>query len=126
MTARRRTLRRLLARLAVIVVIGVLLYAGLLQNPAPKLFHGMDKFYHMGGFIILAICTRLAFARGHLAMQVLAMLALGAGIEVVQAYIPGATASPWDFLFDTLGVALGLILMRLPPLRHCAAWVAAA
>lgn len=125
MTTRRHAIRRSLPRVAVIVIVAILLYAGLLQNPAPKLFHGMDKIYHMSGFAILAICTRLAFARGSATRQVLAMLVLGAGIEIVQIFVPKATASPWDFLFDAIGITLGLLLMRLPIFKRCAAWVTA-
>lgn len=123
MTPPRHPARRLLPRLALVLVVGMLLYAGLLQNPAPKVFHGVDKLYHLSGFAILAVCTRLAFPRGSAALQVVAMLALGAGIEVVQAFIPGATATVWDFLADAVGVAVGLALMTLPPLRRVGAWI---
>src|SRR5699024_918957 len=98
MTPPRHPLRRVLPRLGLVLVVGMLLYAGLMQNPAPKVFHGVDKLYHLTGFALLAVCTRLAFVRGAVWLQILAMLALGAGIEIVQAYIPGATASVWDFL----------------------------
>lgn len=121
----RHALRRLLPRVATGMVAALLLYAGLTGNPAPEWFPGIDKLYHMAGFAVLAMCMRLAFVDGRTGVQVTCMLALGAGIETVQAFIPGATASLWDFLADAIGTGLGLLAMQLPLLRRCGAWIMA-
>ncbi len=112
--------RRVLLRLAFAVVACFLLYAGLRAQSVPELFHEEDKLYHLAGFAALAVCTRLAFPRPAWWWQALAMLAMGGGIELAQNLEPARLGSAWDFLFDAIGVAIGLALARLPYLRHLA------
>src|SRR5699024_6151600 len=80
--------RRTLAHLAFVVVVCVLLYAGLGPHSVPEMFHEEDKLFHLLGFAALAVCTRLAFPRRAWWWQALAMLALGAGIELAQNLQP--------------------------------------
>lgn len=121
MTRSHRRLLRYLLRVAFVLVLGFLLYAGLRQNPAPEMFHEEDKLYHLLGFAALIACTRLAFPRGTWWWQALGVLALGGGIELLQNLEPARTGSIWDFLFDLLGVGLGLLLVRLPLFKRLGA-----
>ncbi len=120
MSTRTRSTRRTLLCAILVIIVVILLYAGLTANPVPETFHEEDKLYHTLGFAALALCTRLAFARRAWWPQVLAMLALGGAIEVGQMLLPLRTGSVWDFLFDALGVIIGLSLARIPFLRRLA------
>lgn len=114
-------LRRVVLRIAFAVVLAVLLYAGLREQPVPELFHEEDKLHHVLGFAVLAMSARMAFPHGRLRWQLPAMLALGAAIELAQNLLPGRTGSVWDMLADMLGVGLGLALAALPAMRRFAA-----
>jgi len=114
--------RPTLPRLALIAVLSMLLYAALVDNPAPEIAHNSDKFYHIIAFTALAICTRMAFPRGSLWRQIVAMLALGAAIEVIQYFQSYNVADVWDLVADAIGIGFGLALMRLPPLARCRDW----
>lgn len=114
MTRPHPVLMRYALRVAFVLVFGFLLYAGLRQNPVPELFHEEDKFYHLLGFAAFIACARLAFPRGAWWWQAAGALALGGAIELLQNLQPARTGSIWDFLFDALGVGLGLLLVRLP------------
>ena len=118
MSSSHHATRRTLMRFAFVVIVCGLLYAGLRPHPVPELFHEEDKLYHLLGFAALAVCTRVAFPRHAWWWQALAMLVLGAGIELAQNLQPARTGSMWDFLFDTLGVGIGLALARLPFMRR--------
>jgi VanZ family protein len=113
-------LRRLVLRIAFAVVLAVLLYAGLREQPVPELFHEEDKLHHVLGFAVLAVSMRMAFPRGRLRWQLPALLALAAGIELVQKLMPERTGSVWDLLAGAFGVTLGLALALLPALRRFA------
>ncbi|HET8553850.1 MAG TPA: hypothetical protein VFL78_03415 [Rhodanobacteraceae bacterium] len=114
MTRSHPVLMRYALRVAFVLVFAFLLYAGLRQNPVPELFHEEDKLYHLIGFAAFIACARLAFPRGAWWWQTAGALALGAGIELAQNLQPARTGSIWDFLFDAVGVGLGLLLLRLP------------
>ncbi len=114
---------RTLALLGLLLVLAALLYGGMVGAVMPRPFYGMDKIYHLLGFAALAVSVRLVFPRGGIAWQSGAMLGLGGGIELVQMLEPWATASVWDFLFDGIGVALGILLARLPLARRYASWI---
>ena len=118
MTLPRPALRRWLIRVAFIVVLGVVLYAGLRQQPVPETFHDEDKLYHVLGFAVLAMCTRLAFPRRSWWWQVLGVLVIGGGIELLQNLQPARAGSAWDFLADVIGVGIGWLLLQLPLLRR--------
>lgn len=95
------------------MIFGILLYTGPRPRPVPEIFHQEDKLYHLLGFATLAIGTRLALPRQAWWWQALAMLALGAGIELVQNLEPARVGSVWNFLFDAIGVRAGLLAVQL-------------
>lgn len=118
MTRSHPVLMRYALRAVFVLVFGFLLYAGLRQQPVPELFHEEDKLYHLIGFAAFIACARLAFPRGAWWWQAAGALALGAGIELGQNLQPARIGSIWDFLFDALGVGLGLLLVRLPVFKQ--------
>ena len=97
-----------LRTLLFIAVCAGLLYAGLRTKPIAQLFDQEDKLHHLFGFFALAFSCRLAFLRVKLHWIALGCVLAGVAIEYAQALIPLRTASLYDALANTLGVALGL------------------
>jgi len=89
-------------------------------RPNPGGLNGphIDKLLHFSAFVWLAISAALALIPGRRsAWRVVAgLLAYGAFIEIVQAFIPGRDASLLDLLADAAGIAAGLALVA--GLRH--------
>ncbi len=67
-----------------------------------------DEFAHLAAYAVLALAGGIAF-RGAPSLFLLAvgLLALGGGLELVQAFIPGRYASGYDILANAIGIALG-------------------
>lgn len=65
-----------------------------------------DKSKHILAFFVLTVGL-LRYWRLSWASTALALLAFGVGIEVVQSFIPGRTATPWDLVANCIGFALG-------------------
>jgi len=89
--------------------------AGLVRLPGHSLaaVGGADKVAHVGMFAVLAALWCLAFPRRP-GRVFLAGVAYGAALEFYQhLLIPGRTGSPADLLADTLGLALGVLAVRL-------------
>ncbi len=93
------------------------------SNPGGSSLEQWDKVLHFSAFCSLALSAALALAPGRRSAWVViaGLLAYGAFIEVVQAFIPGREASVLDWLADACGIAGGLaaaaVLRRLPVLR---------
>ena len=80
----------------------------------PPAFPFQDKVFHIIAFAALTGPAVLALPRRYLGFWVAHMLAVGAGIEIVQMLDgEGRNGSVWDFLADAVGVALALGLGRL-------------
>ena len=67
-------------------------------------FEHADKIAHFGLFFILAGSLHLAF-RPRVWVGLLLLLVYGIVIEVVQHYVPGRGADPWDLVADMVGRA---------------------
>ena len=67
-----------------------------------------DKFAHLLAYAALALAGGIA-CRGSRLVIILAagLLLLGIGLEFVQAFIPGRSASGYDGLANAFGIALG-------------------
>jgi VanZ family protein len=77
---------------------------------------GVDKLLHAGGYATIALLVAASRrpARGvDLLAVVVAVATLGAGIEVLQLFVPGRTTSAGDAVANTVGAALGVGGWRL-------------
>ncbi|MGE5864555.1 MAG: VanZ family protein [Rhizobacter sp.] len=97
---------RLLFAALLLAVLGL----ALAPQPPQALSGGWDKLNHAAAFAALAFSGRFAFRGGTAAWAALGagLLALGIGIEVGQAFVPGRQCEWADLLADALGVAAGL------------------
>jgi VanZ family protein len=71
--------------------------------------------------LVIFFVTGLAFGLGYASrpvLQAIGLVALSAGIELLQFYIPGRHARLTDFLVNALSVALGVGLAALTAGRH--------
>ena len=111
-----------LRTLLFIAVCAVLLYTGLRTKPIAQQFSQEDKLHHLLGFFALAFSCRLAFLRFKLHWIALGCVLAGVAIEYAQALIPLRTASFYDALANTIGVALGLaagwLCTRPTPIKY--------
>lgn len=86
---------------------------------APPGQGGADKYLHVFCFAGLAFIgfwtARGARSRG---MILLVLLLLGAGIEWLQATVPGRQGSFKDLAADAAGLLLALILLRCWSMAH--------
>ncbi len=96
----------------------VVLYLALSPRPPQTLDLGWDKLNHLLAFACMTVTARLAFGRiwGTL---IVALLAYGGLIEILQSFVPNRSAEWADWFADGLGITLGiglwLILRRLVP-----------
>lgn len=96
---------------------GMALAAWLLIAPdvgPPPAFPYQDKVFHIIAFGALTGPAVLALPKRYLWFWLAHMLALGAGIEVVQAKMgEGRSGDPFDLLADCIGIALAYLIARL-------------
>jgi VanZ family protein len=97
----------------------VVLWAGLIfaLSSIPDLGTGLGgwdlvlrKAAHAAEFAVLGLL--LARAIGRELPALLAGIAYAVSDEVHQAFVPGRLGSVWDVLLDSVGVALGVLLLR--------------
>ena len=81
---------------------------GLRARPIPQVFAQEDKLHHFIGFFALAFSCRLAFLHIKLLWLAIGCVLAGLLIEYAQVLMPLRTASIYDALANTAGVALGL------------------
>lgn len=106
-----------------VVLLAVVGVAALTPGDAAPTLSASDKFDHLLAFGVLAGTGALS-GRPHwrsALMVAVSMLLYGAFIELAQTLVPGRYGDLNDWLADTGGVALGLVLVHL--LRRC--WPAA-
>ena len=89
-----------------LVLIAVITYLALSPAPPKQMNLGWDKLNHLSAFATLALLGRLAWPRHSFAV-LLALLAYGAAIEVLQGLVPGRSGEWPDLLADALGLLLG-------------------
>lgn len=99
-----------LRALLFLAVCAGLLFTGLRTRPIPQVFAQEDKLHHFMGFFALAFSCRLAFLPVKLHWIAIGCVLVGVLIEYAQALIPLRTASFYDALANTAGVALGLLV----------------
>ena len=99
-----------LRALLFLAVCAGLLFAGLRARPIALVFAQEDKLHHFMGFFALAFSCRLAFLPVKLHWIAIGCVLAGVLIEYAQALITLRTASFYDALANTAGVALGLLV----------------
>ncbi|PAA44175.1 hypothetical protein CJU80_05695 [Pseudomonas fragi] len=110
-----------LRALLFLAVCAGLLFTGLRTRPIPQVFAQEDKLHHFMGFFALAFSCRLAFLPVKLHWIAIGCVLIGVLIEYAQALIPLRTASFYDALANTAGMALGLLVawrFARPEKRH--------
>ena len=99
-----------LRALLFLAVCAGLLFTGLRTRPIPLVFAQEAKLHHFMGLFALAFSCRLAFLPVKLHWIAIGCVLAGVLIEYAQALIPLRTASFYDALANTAGVALGLLV----------------
>lgn len=106
-------------RLLFLVLIGVVSWLAFSPNPPPAADLGWDKANHFAAFATLTVVAlqSLRAGRRRVWIVLLAMLAYGILIELVQSQIPGRDADVRDVAADMvgafIGVALHAVIIRL-------------
>lgn len=104
------------AGLGIVSGLGMALAAWLLIAPdvgPPPAIPFQDKIFHAVAFACLTGPAVLVLPRQYLWFWLAHMIALGAGIELVQARMgEGRTGDPLDFAADVVGVLLALAVGR--------------
>ena len=90
--------------LALVVVLSV-------AQRGPDLPEGGDKLAHLGAYLLMALLgmpltTSLRSSAG----MFLAIAAIGALLEGVQAIVPTRTASGWDLVANLMGAVVGTLV----------------
>ena len=88
--------------------------------PGITLIPWADKFWHLAEYTPLGALLARALHRTFLGLSwasvgilvFLGALAVGAGDEFYQSFVPGKVESGWDLLFDLIGAAGGRFLYR--------------
>ena len=86
---------------------------GTLSSPAgiAALFPFQDKLLHVGAFATLAWTGYLGYPNRLLFVAV-GLFGFGAGIEIVQAYVPARSTEYADLFADVFGIVIGLAATR--------------
>lgn len=106
------------AALAATVALALLM---LLPNPLPDRYQTLINLLHVPTFALLGLIWRHSFSRAGLgpwtadAATLGVLLALAAGSEGLQQFIPGRYADLADAWRDLIGAAIALILARIIP-----------
>jgi VanZ family protein len=94
------------------VLTAVVLYLALMPSPPQQIDLGWDKLNHATAFAALTIsgCFGFPGSRRMVLLLLLAVLALGGLIEVLQAYVPGRSSDWFDLLADSVGMLCGVVV----------------
>ena len=104
-------------RIALIVAIVTILYLAITPFPVPVVEDVNDKASHVLAFFGLALLLDFSFPASALDVRkILALLAFGLLIEVIQYHLPYRTFSLLDWAADGLGITA--YWLALPALRH--------
>lgn len=93
------------------------------------LFPHQDKVHHMGAYFIMGVLAWLCF-RAYLSKPWLLSLCsilfcslYGISDEWHQSFVPGRSADVLDWVADTVGATLALVLIQLMIIRWLKRWV---
>jgi len=88
------------------------LVLALIPSPPPMITTGWDKSNHLLAFAVMAWLGCKAFPQ-RVAYTLLALLAYGALIEILQSFTPTRSAEWLDLFADSLGIVVGWGVVRL-------------
>jgi VanZ family protein len=91
-----------------------MLVAALALSPAPprQLDLGWDKLNHLAAFAALGLCAVFGWRSSRIARAaaLLALLAFGGAIELLQFHVPNRSGEWGDLGADAIGIGLGALL----------------
>ena len=100
-------------RILFFAVLGITIAGGVSSSGGPRLFNYFDLVLHFGAFGALGGLLVLSFARQRWMPGAIGLVVLGGVIELVQGtFLPGRHASALDFVADTSGVLLGVVIAQ--------------
>lgn len=106
------TTRRFMILWLILVAVAVVL--SLLPATAPPGRHGIDKIVHIVAFFVLAAIPAAVLPRwAAIGLAMVFLLAVGAGIEFAQTFIPGRQGTGADMLANFAGILVGALAGRL-------------
>lgn len=95
------------------LMVAALVYVCLMPNPPePVSFPFVDKAEHAGSFAWLSWWFLQIVARPRRLHAAAALMLLGVGIEIAQAFTPTRDFEVADMAADGVGIALGALLAR--------------
>ena len=98
---------QVIRHLPLALVVAMILYGAIVPLPVPHVVRHQDKAQHLLAFLAFAVTLRFAWPRVRLPGVLLWVVAFGAGIEAMQAFLPGRDVSFWDVVADAAGGLLG-------------------
>lgn len=79
--------------------------------PTPHQFNMVDALYHAGGLFVCTLLSYMAHPRWRWWWRGGFMFSVGVAVEYVQSFHPTRTADIGDIYSNTVGVALGLLVV---------------
>lgn len=104
---------RYLVACTLLISVGLVFWASLQPSLAPPSEGGADKGLHVLCFAVFGAMAALTFTRPLLPGAAAGLLAVGAGIEVAQHFVPGREGSVGDWLADAIGLVIGIAVLEL-------------
>lgn len=96
----------------VVALVTIFILAMIPLPAAMTVFEMQDKVEHAGAFVVLMLIGHAAWPRRSTAIALL-LVVYGILIEVAQhSLTTNRVGDPWDVVADSVGVALGLLLIR--------------
>jgi VanZ family protein len=91
---------------------GVVAVLALTPAPPEQLSLGWDKLNHLVAFAALGLCAMFGYrsSRTVRLSVLLALLAFGGAIELLQLLVPNRSAEWSDLLADAIGIGIGALL----------------
>jgi VanZ family protein len=98
-------------RWALLLLAVVVAMLALMPAPPRQMDLGWDKLNHVFAFAMLAVCAVFGWRSSHAARLavLLALLAYGGVIELLQLQVPNRSADWNDLGADAIGIALGAL-----------------
>lgn len=109
------TSRTRLWRWALLLLAALVTALALAPTPPRQMDLGWDKLNHLFAFAVLAVCAVFGWRSSHAARLavLLALLAFGGAIELLQLQVPNRSAEWSDLGADAIGIGMGALLALL-------------